>query len=90
MPSYVPGQILTSVPMINDDLRYVPGWESQFLWCVIVGFVLAFFLAFGMGANDCANSYGCVYGAKVLKLWQIYALATVFETLGAALLGNEK
>lgn len=70
------------------DVRYVDGWPSQFGWLPWVAFAVAFFLAFGMGANDCANSYGTVVGAKVLKLWQAYILATFCETLGAGLLGN--
>lgn len=28
------------------------------LWIVVVGFVIAFILAFGIGANDVANSFG--------------------------------
>lgn len=28
------------------------------LWIVIVGFIIAFILAFGIGANDVANSFG--------------------------------
>lgn len=66
---------------------YLPGWQDGFAWVVYVGFVVAFLVAFGMGANDCANSYGTVVGAGVLKLWQAYILATIFETLGAGLLG---
>jgi hypothetical protein len=27
-------------------------FQTQFLWAIIVGFVLAFLLGFGMGAND--------------------------------------
>ena len=69
------------------SIEYVPNWQEQLLWVVIVGFIVAFFLSFGMGANDCANSYGTVVGAGVLKLWQAYIMATIFETLGAALLG---
>lgn len=69
-------------------LNYVPGWQEAFLWVVIVGFIVAFVLSFAMGGNDCANSYGTSVGSGVLKIWQAYVLATVFETLGAGLLGN--
>ncbi|KHJ48552.1 phosphate transporter family protein [Trichuris suis] len=68
-------------------LEYAPNWQQTVEWLQYVAFVVAFFVAFGMGANDCANSYGTVVGAKVLKLWQAYLLATVFETVGAGMLG---
>ncbi len=70
------------------EIVYQPGWESPLLWTVYVGFAICFFLSFGMGANDCANSYGTVIGAGVLNLWQAYILASIFETLGAGLLGK--
>lgn len=60
---------------------------DDWLWMIVVGFVIAFVLAFGIGANDVANSFGTSVGAKVLTLRQACFLATVFETLGAILLG---
>ena len=61
---------------------------DDWLWMIVVGFVIAFVLAFGIGANDVANSFGTSVGAKVLTLQQACFLATVFETLGAILLGK--
>ncbi|XP_064596975.1 LOW QUALITY PROTEIN: sodium-dependent phosphate transporter 2-like [Liolophura sinensis] len=59
------------------------------LWMVIVGFIVAFVLAFGIGANDVANSFGTSVGAKVLTMVQACILASIFEVLGAVLLGSK-
>lgn len=63
-------------------------FQGAVLWTVIIGFIIAFVLAFAIGANDTANSFGTSVGSKVLTLRQAYILATVFETLGAVLLGE--
>jgi len=68
-------------------VEYVPGWQQPFAWVVWAGFVVAALVAYGMGANDCANSYGAAVGSGVLTLKQVYLLAPIFEILGAALLG---
>lgn len=62
-------------------------YSPEVLWIVLVGFVISFILAFGVGANDVANSYGTSVGSGVLTFRQACILATIFETAGAILLG---
>lgn len=62
-------------------------FASEYLWIVIVGFCIAFLLAFGVGANDVANSFGTSVGSGVLTFKQACILATFCETTGSVLLG---
>ena len=62
--------------------------DPDWLWLVIVGFIIAFVLAFGLGANDVANSFGTSIGSKVLTIRQACILGTIFEVLGAILVGK--
>lgn len=61
--------------------------ESE-LNLIILGFFLALASAFGLGANDMANSFGTSIGSRVLSLRQACILATVFEITGAGILGG--
>ncbi|KAM7537506.1 hypothetical protein Aperf_G00000073125 [Anoplocephala perfoliata] len=63
--------------------------EETELLLVLGGFMIAFVLAFGIGANDVANSFGTSVGSKVLKLKTACILATVFEISGSVLLGGQ-
>ena len=57
------------------------------VWIVVVGALVMFVMAFGIGANDVANTLGTSIGSKVLTYRQAIVVAAVFEFAGAALIG---
>ena len=63
-------------------------WLESTSWIIFVAFAFAFMLAFAVGANDVANSFGTAVGSKVLTMKQAFLLASIFETAGAILLGG--
>uniref|UniRef100_A0A158R5T5 Phosphate transporter n=1 Tax=Syphacia muris TaxID=451379 RepID=A0A158R5T5_9BILA len=82
----VTSSILTAVMSTATDLP-LQDFRTKVLWALIVGIILAFILGFAMGANDVSNAFGTSVGSRVLSLKQVYVLATLFETLGALLVG---
>lgn len=78
---------LVVLPYFGTPVSLQKILQHCFLWALIVGICLAFLLGFGMGANDVANAFGTSVGSKALTLFQAYCLATIFETLGAVLVG---
>ena len=60
----------------------------MYLWILVVGSFASFYNAWGIGANDCANSFATSVGAKVLSLKKAIIVASVFEFLGAFLMGS--
>jgi sodium-dependent phosphate transporter len=59
----------------------------QFDYLFAMGLIFAFADAYGIGANDVANSFATSVSSRSLKLWQALCLAVVAEFLGALLLG---
>ena len=60
----------------------------MYLWIVIAGGVTAFIASMGIGANDAANAFATSVGSGALTLRQAAALAVLFETGGAILMGS--
>ena len=56
---------------------------------IIIGCVVGFFMAWGIGANDVANAMGTSVGSRALTLGQAVMVACVFEFAGAYLAGGE-
>jgi solute carrier family 20 (sodium-dependent phosphate transporter) len=57
-------------------------------WIFGFGILFAFYNAWGIGANDCANSFATSVGAKVLTLKSAVIIAGIFEFSGAVLMGS--
>ena len=60
----------------------------MYTWILVAGAVNSFIDACGIGSNDLANSFGTTYGSKVLTVFQIIILASIFEFTGAMVLGS--
>jgi PiT family inorganic phosphate transporter len=56
---------------------------------LILGCLFAFFMAWGVGANDVANAMGTSVGAGAITIKQAILIAMVFEFAGAYLAGGE-
>ncbi|KAM3583175.1 hypothetical protein VKS41_004926 [Umbelopsis sp. WA50703] len=60
----------------------------SYTYIFAIGMILAFFDAFGIGANDVANSFASSVGSKTLTLFQACCIAVFTEFLGAFLMGS--
>ena len=60
---------------------------TQYLWIVVVGCIVGFIYAFGIGANDVANAFASSVSSKSLTLLQAVIAAAIFEFCGSFFLG---
>ncbi|MEJ1937386.1 inorganic phosphate transporter, partial [Nostoc sp. NIES-2111] len=56
---------------------------------LVIVALLAFYVAWNLGANDVANAMGTSVGSKAITLRQAIIIAGVLEFTGAVLFGNE-
>ncbi|MBE9032845.1 inorganic phosphate transporter, partial [filamentous cyanobacterium LEGE 11480] len=54
---------------------------------LIVASLIAFYLAWNLGANDVANSMGTSVGSKAITLKQAIVIVGIFELMGAGVFG---
>ncbi|MEC9325164.1 MAG: inorganic phosphate transporter, partial [Actinomycetota bacterium] len=66
---------------------YVDSSASKVI--LITATVLGMFMAFNIGGNDVANSFGTSVGAGTLTMKQALLVAAIFEVSGAVIAGGE-
>ncbi len=63
--------------------------ENASLIVLLTTIIFAVFMAFNIGGNDVANSFGTSVGAGTLSMKQALVVAAIFEVSGAVLAGGE-
>mmetsp|Transcript_22623 Transcript_22623/g.90676 ORF Transcript_22623/g.90676 Transcript_22623/m.90676 type:complete len:657 (-) Transcript_22623:121-2091(-) len=77
-----------SVFSLTESALMIPSTD-KYLWVVIVGGLVCFFMAWGIGANDVANAFATSVGAGSINLLWACIIGGVMEFAGAVLLGKQ-
>jgi PiT family inorganic phosphate transporter len=59
----------------------------QEIYVLIVGYIVGFYMAWNIGANDVANSMAPVVGAKAVTIRQAIFIAVILNVIGAVFIG---
>ncbi|MDO5031765.1 inorganic phosphate transporter [Corynebacterium sp.] len=78
---------VTLVAFIIWGNGYVDPSANKYL--LVTAIIFAIFMAFNIGGNDVANSFGTSVGAGTLSMKQALMVAAIFEVSGAVLAGGE-
>lgn len=73
--------------MVKTSGVSVDQFQEDYLWIFVLGIFFAFFMAWGIGANDVANSFASSVGSKALTLKQAVVIATIVEFTGCVTMG---
>jgi len=73
--------------MVKSVSGGVEQFQEDYLWIFVLGLFFAFFMAWGIGANDVANSFASSVGSKALTLKQAVVIATIVEFTGCVTMG---
>ena len=60
----------------------------QEFYVLIFGYIVGFYMAWNIGANDVANSMAPVVGAKAITIRQAVFIAVILNILGAVFIGS--
>jgi len=73
--------------MVKTEITSATQFQEDYRWIFILALFFAFFMAWGIGANDVANSFASSVGSKALTLKQAVIIATVVEFTGCVTMG---
>lgn len=73
--------------MSKTQINSVEEFQDEYVWIFVLAIFFAFFMAWGIGANDVANSFASSVGSKALTLKQAVMIATVVEFVGCVTMG---
>lgn len=90
MSGFMPGDDVCIIGKEWTADNWNEAWKdpSNMFWVVIFGAFMMCFMAFGIGANDSANSWGTTVGSGAISLRQAMLVGGFMEILGAITLGT--
>lgn len=73
--------------MVKTQMASIEEFQEEYVWIFVLGIFFAFFMAWGIGANDVANSFASSVGSRALTLKQAVVIATIVEFTGCVTMG---